>query len=88
VSAQRRLMVGLTAAAAVLAALAGFLYFTQYRPDQRVDDRARAEVQQGAADGATALLTYTPETVFADMAAARELLTGEFKDYTTGWRRG
>ncbi|SEK78399.1 hypothetical protein [Rhodococcus maanshanensis] len=80
-SAQRRLMVGLTAGVLVLAALAGFLYFAEYRPDQRVDDRARAEAQQAAADGAKALLTYTPETVFTDMAAARELLTGEFKDY-------
>ncbi|MFC7449122.1 twin-arginine translocation pathway signal [Rhodococcus daqingensis] len=80
-SAPRRLMVGMTAGVLVLAALAGFLYFAQYRPDQRVDDRARVEVQQAAADGAKALLTYTPETVFADMVAARELLTGEFKDY-------
>lgn len=80
-SARRRLMLALTAAVLVLAALAGVLYFTQYRPDRRVDDRARAEAQQVAADGATALLTYTPETVFANMAAARELLTGDFKDY-------
>jgi Mce-associated membrane protein len=74
-------LVGLAAAVLVLAALAGFLYFAQYRPDQRVDDRARVEVQEAAADGAKALLTYTPETVFADMAAARERLTGEFRDY-------
>lgn len=80
-SRQRRLIAGLTAAVVVLAALAGFLYFTQYRPDQRLDDRARAEAVTAAAEGAKALLTYTPETVFVDMAAARELLTGEFKDY-------
>ncbi|MFD4183441.1 twin-arginine translocation pathway signal [Rhodococcus sp. NPDC058514] len=80
-SARRRLTLGLTAAVLVLTALAGFLYITAYRPDQRIDDGARAEAQRAAADGAVALLTYTPETAFANMAAARELLTGDFRDY-------
>jgi Mce-associated membrane protein len=76
----------LTAALAVLtvalAALAGALYLTLYRADARVADGAlRAEVGQVAGEGAAALLTYTPETVAADMYAAQQRLTGEFKDY-------
>ncbi|TQF68739.1 twin-arginine translocation pathway signal [Rhodococcus spelaei] len=75
----------LTAALAVvsvaLAVLAGGLYLTRYRADARVDDTVRAEVRQVAGDGAAALLTYTPETVAADMYAAQQRLTGSFRDY-------
>ncbi|MFC4605010.1 twin-arginine translocation pathway signal [Rhodococcus kronopolitis] len=71
----------LLAAALVLALVAGVLYRTVYLPDRRTDDRARAEAAEAAADGAVALLTYTPETTAADLAAAGQRLTGEFKDY-------
>ena len=57
----------LTAVAAVLAILAGALYQGWYLPGQR--------------DGAAALLTYTPDSVAADLSAATERLTGEYKDY-------
>lgn len=71
----------LTAVAAVLAILAGALYLGWYLPGQRVDDRARAAAAQAAAEGAAALLTYTPDSVAADLSAATERLTGEYKDY-------
>ncbi|MFC9787181.1 twin-arginine translocation pathway signal [Rhodococcus sp. NPDC127528] len=76
-----KLTVALAVLAVALAALATTLYLTRYRADTAVDDAVRAEVGQVAGDGAAALLTYTPETVAADMYAAQQRLTGGFKDY-------
>lgn len=42
--------------------------------------QARAESVQAARDDTVALLTYHADTVDKDLAAARERLTGEFKD--------
>ena len=67
--------------AVVLALVAGVLYLAVHLPDRRIDDRARADAAAAAADGAAALLTYTPETAAADLAAAGQRLTGEYKDY-------
>ncbi|MFE3293038.1 twin-arginine translocation pathway signal [Rhodococcus sp. NPDC059234] len=76
-----KLTAALGVLAVALAALAGALYLTQYRPDTRVDDAMRAEVGQVAGAGAAALLSYTPETVAADMYAAQQRLTGGLADY-------
>lgn len=44
-----------------------------------VDDAATAT--KVASDGAVAILSYKPDTVDADLAAAKSLLTGDFLDY-------
>ncbi len=48
---------------------------------------ARAESVRAATDGAVALLTYRPDTVDKDLSAARERLTGAFKDSYTMFTR-
>lgn len=70
----------LAVAAVLLLAAAVLLYLRLYRAEQRVDEGVRADVAQTAADVSAALLTYTPDTVAADMYAATQRLTGEFKD--------
>ncbi|MFC9762577.1 twin-arginine translocation pathway signal [Rhodococcus jostii] len=79
----RRLLLILGALTVVAAVLAGVLYFTLYRPDQRVDDAVRATVTDTASQGAIALLSYKPDTVENEVGAAKERLTGEFLDYYT-----
>ena len=44
---------------------------------------ARVDSVRAAQDGAAAILTYRPDTVDADLGAARERLTGKFKDSYT-----
>lgn len=63
-------------------ALLATLYVTQYRIDSQTDGAAAVE----AASSATAtLLSYTPETIDADLAAARSVMTGEFATYYGGF---
>jgi Mce-associated membrane protein len=75
----------IVAAVAVTAsvAVAGFLYLTQYRMDLATDDAATTGAVQAATDGTVAVLTYKPETIDADLAAAQSHLTGEFLTYYT-----
>jgi Mce-associated membrane protein len=47
------------------------------------DNEARAKVAQIATDGAVAILSYRPDTVDTDLAAAKDRLTGDFLDYYT-----
>ncbi|KAA0084790.1 twin-arginine translocation pathway signal [Mycolicibacterium sp. P9-64] len=65
----------------ISSAVAAMLYVNQYRSDERTtfaDGRSVA----AAAEGATvALLSYKPESLDADMAAAKAHLTGEFLTY-------
>lgn len=68
----------LPALALVLALGAGYLKWSAGAADDLA--RARSESVQAARDDAVTLLTYHPETVDKDLAAARERLTGEFKD--------
>jgi len=65
-----------------LAIVAGYLKYT--------DDSARASRDAGisavraATDGTIALLSYTPDTAQGKLTAARDLLTGSFRDdYTS-----
>lgn len=69
------------AAVVAAAAAAGFLYVTQYRVDLATDQSAKAEAIQAATDGTVAVLTYKPDTIDADLAAAQSHLTGEFLTY-------
>ena len=71
------LVLGLLAAGA----LAGWLYFTQFRPDTQTDDAVAQSVVNAARDGTVALLSYKPDTLNRDFAAARSHLTGDFLNY-------
>ncbi|MFY9767882.1 MAG: hypothetical protein WAK42_23430 [Mycobacterium sp.] len=64
---------------ALLAAggLAAWLYYFQYRPDEQTDAASRSAVD-AARDGTVALLSYKPDTLNQDLAAAKSHLTGEF----------
>jgi Mce-associated membrane protein len=64
----------------VAATLSVWLYFAQYRPDQRSQGEAQA-VTTAASDGAVAVLTYSADTVDRDLAAAKTHLTGQFLSY-------
>lgn len=64
--------------ALALALGAGYLKWSAGAADDLA--RARAESVQAARDDAIALLSYHADTVDKDLAAARERLTGEFKD--------
>lgn len=68
----------LPALALVLALGAGYLKWSAGAAEDLA--RARAESVQAARDDAVTLLTYHADTVDKDLAAARERLTGEFKD--------
>ena len=65
------------------AGVAAWLYFTDYRADQQVDASARQAVLTAADDGAVALLSYSPATLDADFANAKDRLTGDFLSYYT-----
>jgi Mce-associated membrane protein len=62
-------------------ALAGAVFFHQYRPDQQTDDAARQAATQAASDGAVAVLSYSPDTLDHDIANAKSHLTGNFLAY-------
>jgi Mce-associated membrane protein len=62
-------------------ALAGAVYFLQYRPDQQTDDAARQAATTAAEGGAVAVLSYSPDTLDRDIATAKSHLTGNFLAY-------
>ena len=71
------LVFGLLAAGA----LAGWLYFAQFRPDTQTDHAVAQSAVNAARDGTVALLSYKPDTLNQDFAAARSHLTGDFLNY-------
>ncbi|MGA9490183.1 MAG: hypothetical protein WBV80_08015 [Mycobacterium sp.] len=68
---------------ALLAAcgLAGWVYFSQYRPDKATDAAAAQSAIDAAREGTVAMLSYKPETLDQDFAAAKSHLTGDFLNY-------
>jgi Mce-associated membrane protein len=68
---------------ALLAAggLAAWLYFSQYRPDKATDGAASQSAIDAARAGTVAMLSYKPETLDQDFAAAKSHLTGDFLNY-------
>ncbi len=68
---------------ALLAAggLTGWLFFTQYRPDEQTDSAVAQSVVNAARDGTVALLSYKPDTLDQDLAAAKSHLSGDFLNY-------
>jgi Mce-associated membrane protein len=71
------LVLGLLAAGG----LAGWLYFTQFRPDTQTDDAVARSAVNAARDGTVALLSYKPDSLDKDFAAAKSHLTGDFLNY-------
>ena len=65
----------------VCCGLAASLYFNQYRPIQQTDPRVAATVLRSASEGTVALLSYAPESLDKDFAAARSHLSGDFLSY-------
>lgn len=80
-----RLWFPLALAAALIAsaALAGWLYFAQYKVDQQTGEAASAAVLKAANDGTVALLSYAPDSLDRDFTAAKSHLTGDFLSYYT-----
>jgi Mce-associated membrane protein len=81
----RRLLVPIVLAVFLLssAGLASWAYLTQFRPDQQTDAAAAAATIKAASEGSIALLSYSPDSLDKDFAAAKTHLTGEFLDYYT-----
>jgi Mce-associated membrane protein len=65
---------------ALLAAggLAAWLYFAVYRPDKQVDAAVAQSAVDAARSGTLALLSYKPDTLDKDVAAAKSHLSGDF----------
>jgi Mce-associated membrane protein len=76
-------------AVVVLAAvgLTVVLFFVQYRPDQQTDEVAARAAIKAASEGTVALLSYTPESIDNDLAAARSHLTGDYARYFNDFGR-
>jgi Mce-associated membrane protein len=73
----------LAAALTASAGLAGWLYVNEYRPDQETDPAAAKVALDAATSGTIALLSYSPESLDQDFAAAKSRLTGDFLSYYT-----
>lgn len=65
----------------VSGAVAAWLYADQYRPDEQTTFADGRSVAAAAEEATIALLSYRPESLDADTAAAKEHLTGEFLTY-------
>ncbi|OBH54258.1 hypothetical protein A5682_23990 [Mycobacterium mantenii] len=61
--------------------LATWLYFTKYRPDSQTDAGVASAVASAASDGTVALLSYSPDSLDKDFAAAKTHLSGDFLSY-------
>lgn len=76
-------VVATVAALLVSATAAAVLYFTQYRVDEQTDAAAAEVALEAAKNGSVALLSYSPESLDKDFAAAKANLTGDFLSYYT-----
>jgi Mce-associated membrane protein len=65
------------------AGVAAWLYFQQYRPDQETSAAAAGVALDAAKNGTVALLSYAPDSLDKDFAAAKSHLTGDFLSYYT-----
>ena len=66
---------------AVSAVGAGWSYLNQYRVEQQIGPEAAESAIRAATDGTVAILSYSPDTLDGDLAAAKTHLTGEFLTY-------
>lgn len=58
-----------------------WLYFKQYRPDRQTDASVASAVVNAASEGTVALLSYSPDSLDKDFAAAKSHLSGDFLSY-------
>ena len=65
----------------VSGAAATWMYFKQYKPDQQTNPDVARAVVSAASDGTVALLSYSPESLDKDFAAAKSHLAGDFLSY-------
>jgi Mce-associated membrane protein len=65
----------------VSGAAAIWMYFKQYKPDQQTNPDVARAVVNAASDGTVALLSYSPESLDKDFAAAKSHLAGDFLSY-------
>ncbi len=75
--------VGLVVALVAAAGLASWMFFFVYKPDRATNDQAMQGAVKAASDGTVALLSYSPESLDQDFAAAKSKLTGSFLSYYT-----
>lgn len=61
--------------------VAGVVFFRQYLPNRATDAAVAKSVVAAASAGAVAVLSYNPDELDADFAAARSHLTGDFLTY-------
>jgi Mce-associated membrane protein len=81
---RRRIALALLASlAAAAVALAGGLWYFEYRADQDTDAAAAKSAISAATDGTIAVLSYSPDTLERDFASAKSRLTGDFLSYYT-----
>jgi Mce-associated membrane protein len=73
----------LTASLIAAAALTGWMFFSVYKPDRETDTAAMQSAVRAASDGTVALLSYSPDSLDKDFAAAKSKLTGSFLSYYT-----
>jgi Mce-associated membrane protein len=83
VVARRIGAIALAVALLASAGVAAWLYFGQYRPAQETNDAAANVALEAAKTGTVALLSYSPESLDKDFAAAKSHLTGDFLSYYT-----
>jgi len=74
----RRWMQVLTALLLAVGLTAGAVYWWLYRPDQLTDPAARDRVLDAAREATEALLSYSPDSIDADVTDAKSRLTGDF----------
>lgn len=81
----RRLLVPVALAVLVLASIGvtTWFYLEQFRPDQQTGAAAKETAIKAATEGTTSLLSYSPDTLDKDFAAAKTHLTGDFLSYYT-----
>ena len=79
--ARRWRVIALGALFCVCAVAAAGLYIAQYRLDQQTSDTSRQAAVNAASEGTLALVSYAPESIDRDLAAAKAHLTGEFLNY-------
>lgn len=80
-----RLLVPILLAVLLLASagVASWLYFTKFEADRHMNGAVGVTTIKAASDGAVALLSYSPDTMDKDFAAAKTHLTGDFLNYYT-----
>lgn len=61
--------------------LTALLYFGWHQSDRQTDQAAADRAAAAASEGIVAILTYTPDTVDADVNKAKTHLTGDFLSY-------